>query len=42
MFKSRYSLIYASSLLFGLLAAVAMNDTVALPELHILQEVKGG
>jgi Na+/H+ antiporter NhaD/arsenite permease-like protein len=30
MFKSRYSLIYASSLLFGLLAAVAMNDTVAL------------
>lgn len=30
MFRSRYSLIYASSLLFGLLAAVAMNDTVAV------------
>jgi len=30
MFKSRYSLMCASSLLFGLLAAVAMNDTVAV------------
>lgn len=30
MFKSRYGLLYASSLLFGLLAAFAVNDTVAL------------
>lgn len=29
-FKSRYSLIYASSFLFGLLSAFAVNDTVAL------------
>lgn len=29
-FKTRYSLVYASSLLFGLLAAFAVNDTVAL------------
>lgn len=28
-FKTRYSLLVASSLLFGLLAAVSMNDTVA-------------
>ncbi|MEM0027088.1 MAG: SLC13 family permease [Ignisphaera sp.] len=28
-FKSRYAVIYASSILFGLLAAIAMNDTVA-------------
>ncbi|MEL9940558.1 MAG: SLC13 family permease [Ignisphaera sp.] len=28
-FKSRYTVIYASSILFGLLAAIAMNDTVA-------------
>ncbi|MCX8185469.1 MAG: SLC13 family permease [Sulfolobales archaeon] len=29
-FKSRYQLIYASSFLFGLLSAFAVNDTVAL------------
>ncbi len=30
LFKSRFALIYASSLLFGLLSAFAVNDTVAL------------
>ncbi len=30
LFRSRYSLIYALSILFGLLAAVTMNDTVAV------------
>lgn len=29
-FKSRYSIIYASSFLFGILSAFAVNDTVAL------------
>ncbi|MDK6028201.1 SLC13 family permease [Ignisphaera sp. 4213-co] len=29
LFKTRYSLLCASSVLFGLLAAIAMNDTVA-------------
>ncbi|MDI9645853.1 MAG: SLC13 family permease [Archaeoglobales archaeon] len=30
LFKNRFALIYASSLLFGILAAFAVNDTVAL------------
>lgn len=30
LFKSRFTLIYASSFLFGILAAFAVNDTVAL------------
>lgn len=30
LFKNRFALIYASSLLFGLLSAFAVNDTVAL------------
>lgn len=44
MFRSRYSLMYASSLLFGLLAAVAMNDTVAVmgpPIAYTISRVAG-
>jgi len=43
-FKTRYSLIYASSLLFGLLSAFAVNDTVALmgpPIAYIISKTAG-
>jgi len=43
-FKSKYSLIYASSLLFGLLSAFAVNDTVALmgpPIAYVISRAAG-
>ena len=43
-FKNKHSLIYASSLLFGLLSAFAMNDTVALmgpPIAYVISRAAG-
>jgi len=43
-FKSKHSLIYASSLLFGFLSAIAVNDTVALmgpPIAYVISRAAG-